>query len=153
MLATEFEKKLAFDLRASWQVRAVANVKGPFRAVLLSVIAHTYEAAGVVAVLTLVDPDFDGNLPAPVLLSCGKIDRHGWIVADVGESDGSIRKDRVIFMSELQMRDRFRELADRLKLNDTDRTELFKCAQRWVVADRRLDPNFDPKDPDAKRLH
>jgi hypothetical protein len=51
------------------------------------------------------------------------------------------------------MRDAFRRLADRLKLNDADRIELFKCVQRWVVADRRLDPTFDPKDPDAKRLH
>ena len=50
------------------------------------------------------------------------------------------------------MRDAFRRLADRLKLSDSDRIEMFKYVQRWVVADRRLDPTFDPQDPDAKRL-
>jgi hypothetical protein len=50
------------------------------------------------------------------------------------------------------MQNDFRRLADRLKLSDADRIEMFKCVQRWVVADRRLDPSFDPRDPDAKRL-
>jgi hypothetical protein len=51
------------------------------------------------------------------------------------------------------MRDAFRRLADHVKLNDPERIELFKYAQRWVVADRRLDPTLDPQDPDARRLH
>ena len=46
----------------------------------------------------------------------------------------------------------FRVLADRIKLNDTDRRELFACVLHWVKADRRLDPSFDRRDPDAKRL-
>jgi hypothetical protein len=29
---------------------------------------------------------------------------------------------------------------------------MFKYAQAWVVADRRLDPTFDPQDPDARRV-
>jgi hypothetical protein len=29
---------------------------------------------------------------------------------------------------------------------------MFKCVSRWLRADRRLDPTFDPQDPDAKRL-
>jgi hypothetical protein len=29
---------------------------------------------------------------------------------------------------------------------------MFAAVKRWVVADRRLDPNMDPQDPDAKRL-
>jgi hypothetical protein len=151
MLSTEFEKKLAFDLRGSWQGRVLADVKGPFRAVLMSVLAHTLDEA-MVTLCALVIPDFDGSLTPPYLTTAAKIDKSGAIVADVCDRDGTIHKDEVIFASEQQMQDQFRKLADRLKLNDSDRIELFKYAQRWVVADRRLDPTFDPKDPDAKRL-
>ena len=153
MLATELEKNVAFDLPGSWQVRAIAYLRGrPFHAVMLSVIAHTYETEGAIAVLTMADPDYCGRVPTPTLLSCGKVDKDGSIVADVGERDGSISKDQLIFTSKIQMRDIFRQLADRLKLNDADRIEMFKCAERWLVADRRYDPTFDPRDPDAYRL-
>lgn len=68
------------------------------------------------------------------------------------ERDGTISKDVAIYASEIALRDDFRHLADRLKLTDDERVEMFKAVQRWVVADRRLDPTFDPQDPDAKRL-
>lgn len=123
------------------------------RAVLLSIIAHTYEAVSVDAILTLLDPTFDGTLSLPGLSTAAKISKTGAIVADVIDRSGLIHKDEVIFVNETQMRDAFRSLADRITLNDQDRTEFFKCVQRWVVADRRLDPNFDPRDPDARRLH
>lgn len=146
------ENKLAFDLRGSWQCRALMSVHGPFRAVLLSVLAHTLDEALPVLV-AVAEPGFDGTLPPPYLTTAAKIDKTGAIVADVVDRGGIIHKDEPIFTGEIQMRDTFRALADRLKLNDADRTELFKYAQAWVVADRRLDPNFDPRDPDARRLH
>ncbi len=152
MLHTELERKLAFDLRGSWQVRTVDAVRGPMRAVLLSIIAHTFEQVSVEAILELLDPTFDGTLSLPGLSTAAKISKTGAIVADVIDRSGLIHKDEVIFVNETQMQNAFRALADRIKLNDADRIELFKCAQRWVVADRRLDPNFDPRDPDAKRL-
>jgi hypothetical protein len=151
MLAPEVEKTLTFDLRASWQARALVETKGPARMVVMSVLAHTYDEA-VFTLCALVFPDFDGSLKPPFLTSAGKIDKSGAIVADMVDERGRIHKDLVLFPTEIGLRDAFRKLADRLKLNDSDRIELLKCAQRWVVADRRLDPNFDPKDPDAKRL-
>jgi hypothetical protein len=42
MLATELEKKLAFDLRASWQVRTLVEAKGTNFAVVMSVLAHNF---------------------------------------------------------------------------------------------------------------
>lgn len=152
VLVDSIENSLAFDLRGTWQARALASVHGPFRPVLMSVLAHTLDEA-FFALCALVIPDFDGSIPAPHLTTAAKIDKNGTIVADVVERNGTIVKDHVIFANEIQMRDRFRELADRLKLDDVDRVELFKYAQRWVVADRRLDPTMDPRDPDAKRLH
>jgi hypothetical protein len=151
-VAEDFQiAKHAAGLRETWQGRALANVQGPFRAVLLSVLAHNFEDA-IFTLCAVVIPDFDGSLPAPMLTTAARIDKTGAVVADVVDRGGLIKKDEVIFVSEQQMRDQFRKLADRLHLTDQDRIEMFKCAQRWVVADCRLDPNMDPKDPDAKRL-
>ena len=67
--------------------------------------------------------------------------------------EGDVEKEEVLYRSEMSLRNDFRRLADQLKLCDEDRVELFAAVQRWVVADRRLDPLMDPKDPDARRLH
>lgn len=145
-----FENSIAFDLRASWQARCLAEAKGHTGMVLLSVLTHTY----VEAIPVLLNVVFPGYIePAlPCLASCGKVSKPGAIVADVIRKDHVLVKDVPIYPNETALRDDFRRLADRLKLNDADRAELFKCVQRWVVADKRLDPAFDPKDPDAKRL-
>lgn len=44
------------------------------------------------------------------------------------------------------------QLADRLKLTDGERIDLFIAVRHWVKADHRLDPAFDRRDPDARRL-
>ncbi len=151
MLGTDLQNAITFDLRASWQARALAEAKGQTGMVLLSVLSHTYDDA-LVVLLPIVFPGFvEPSLP--VLASCGKVDKTGAVVADVIGRDHVVAKDAVIYPSETALQNDFRRLADRLKLNDEDRIELFKCVQRWMVADRRLDPTFDPKDPDAKRLN
>ena len=150
--AIELEKKLAFDLRAAWQAKVLVGTTGPARMVVMSVLAHAYDEA-VFSLCAVAFPDFDGSLRPPFLTTAGKIDKAGRIVADMVDERGVIHKDTVLFPTEISLRDAFRKLADRLKLSDPDRIELFKCAQAWVVADRRLDPAMDPKDPDARRLH
>jgi hypothetical protein len=147
----QFENSLAFDLRGSWQARALAAADGRTAMVLLSVLSHTYDAA-LIVLLPLVFPGYvEPSLPC--LASCGKVAKSGAVVADVILRDHRVVKDKPIYRDEIALQNDFRRLADRLKLNDADRIEMFKCVQRWVVADRRLDPTFDPKDPDAKRLH
>lgn len=153
MLATEFEKRLAFDLRASWQVRALGNAQGTAFAVVLSVLGHSFPDA-LPVVMNLLIPDWDGRAPGPYLISCGKIAKTGAIVADaIDPRTGTVTKDAVLYENEIALRDDMRRLADTLKLVDRDRIEFFTAIKHWVVADRRLDPNFDPRDPDAKRLH
>jgi hypothetical protein len=152
MLATEFEKKLAFDLRASWQVRALAEAQGTTFAVVLSALGHSFPEA-LPVVMHLLIPDWDGKAPGPYLITCGKIAKTGAIVADVHyPRTGVITKDAVLYVDQIALRDDMRRLADRLKLTDRDRMEFFTAIKNWVVADRRLDPTFDPRDPDAKRL-
>lgn len=152
MLATDFEKKLAFDLRGSWQVRAMTEAQGTTFAVVMSVLGHSFPDA-LPVVMNLVIPNWDGQAPGPYLSTCGKIAKTGAVVADVIDpKTGRIQKDAVLYVNEITLRDDMRRLADRLKLADRDRIEFFTAIKNWVVADRRLDPNFDPKDPDAKRI-
>jgi hypothetical protein len=147
---SELERGVAFDLRASWQAKVLIVTDGKrLGMVVLSMLAHTYDEA----MPTLLAICFGlTSIKAPFLCSAAKIDKSGRVVTDMVTDYGEIEKDHVLFPNEIAMRDTFRRLADRLKLSDLDRIELFKCVQRWVVADRRLDPAFDPRDPDAKRL-
>lgn len=150
-IAKSIEATLAFDLRASWQARVLAAAGGHMGAVVLSVLAHTFDDA-MPTLLRVVFPGFT-SIAAPFYCTAAKVAKSGHVVADAVTRDGQIVKDAKVFDNELQMRDAFRRLADHIKLSDSDRVELFKCVQRWVVADRRLDPTFDPQDPDAKRLN
>jgi hypothetical protein len=105
--------------------------------------------------MALVYPDFvPGRAPIKdaIFCSAARIDKAGRVVADQVSRYGTKTKDSVVFDSEIQMQGAFRKLADMMKLSDRDRIDMFHAVQRWVVADRRLDPTMDPQDPDAKRL-
>jgi len=121
-------------------------------AVVLSILAHYYDADKLEILLKIVFPRFHSIKP-PFICSAGKVAKTGAVVADVVLRDNEpVRKDCVIFKNLDKMKGQLRKLADRMKLDDTDRLEFFTLARKWVVADRRLDPEMDPKDPDAKRL-
>jgi len=153
MQAIELERKIAFDLRASWQARVLGNATGTTFAVVLSVLGHNFADALPVLLKVLI-PGWQGEPLGPYLSTAGKIAKDGTVVADVVyPATGAITRDVVLYLSEIHLRDDMRRLADRLKLADRDRAEFFTAVRNWVVADRRLDPNFDPRDPDAKRLH
>jgi len=145
----------AQELRDLWQGRALATASGTTAAVLLSVLSHNYDDAMPI-MLRLVKPitwdDAHQTIKAPFLCSAARVEKNGTIVADVVNGNGTITKRAVLYVSETELRDAFRKLADKIKLTDDERCEMFKAVQRWVVADTRIDPTFDPQDPDAKRL-
>ncbi len=142
--------RLSFDLRGTWQGRALAAATGKTGMVLLSVLAHNYDEQ-LLTLLKVVFPGFT-SIAAPFPTSAGRIERSGAVVADICMKDGRIVRNAILYRNEIEMRDDFRRFADRLKFSDADRRELFIALQNWVVADRRLDPLMDPKDPEAKRL-
>lgn len=150
LIANGIERQLAFDLRATWQARTLEAAKGKTAAVLISVLAHNFDDQ-MLTLLQVVFPGFS-SITAPFLCSAGKVEKNGSVVADMVERNGTITRKAVLYRNEIDLRDDFRRLADELKLNDADRNTLFACVQKWVVCDFRLDPTFDPKDPDAKRL-
>ena len=149
-LAISPEARLELDLRQTWQGRALAAATGKTGAVLLSVLAHNFDDA-LLPLLQIVFPGFTSIAP-PFFSTAAKVAKTGHVVADMVTRTGRIQKDFPIYRNEFEMQDDFRRLADGLKLSDADRVEMFAALKRWVVADRRLDPTMDPKDPDAKRL-
>lgn len=104
-------------------------------------------------VMHLLVKDWDGQPLGPYLITAGKVAKNGTVVADVAYPKSErIEKDAVLYLSEVHLRDDMRRLADELKLVDRDRIEFFTAIKNWLVADRRIDPTMDPRDPDAKRL-
>ena len=150
MLAISPKARLAIDLRDTWQGRALAAATGKTAAVLLSVLAHNYDDA-LLPLLQVVFPGFT-SISAPFFCTAGKVAKSGHVVANMVTRTGRVQKDFPVYRNIFEMQNDFRRLADQTKLSDADRIELFAAVKNWVVADRRLDPTFDPKDPDAKRL-
>lgn len=138
----------ARQFREGWQCRVLKKSRDS-RAVVLSILAHNFEDA-ILTICQAIWPDFAGLDRG--LISAGKIDKAGRVVADYAEKDGSITANKVIYNNDIEYRDDMRRIADRLKLSDQDRLEFFTCVKRWLVADLRLDPTMDPMDPDAKHL-
>lgn len=119
--------------------------------VVLSMLAHSYDDAMSV-LLECVFPGFR-SITTPFICSHAKINKHGQVIADVVWADWEpVTKNEVIFRDLPHLQGTFRKIADKLKLSDADRTQMFACAKKWVTADMRLDPEMDPADPDAKRL-
>lgn len=139
------------ELRQSWQGRALAFAANmpQLRTALLSLLADNYDDTMPFLLHAVTGR---GSISAPYYVTSPKINKAGQIVADLIGPDGCKYKQAVIFISELQMEGTFRRLADRMKLTDAERVDLFACIHHWVKADQRLDPAFDRRDPDAKRL-
>lgn len=150
MLAIDPGARLEFDLRTTWQARTLTAATGKSAAVLLSVLAHNYDDQMLV-LLQVCFPGFT-SITAPFLSSAGRVMKNGAVVADRVSATGKVEKKFVLYKNEIALRDDFRRLADRLRLSDQDREQLFIAVKKWVVADYRLDPAMDPQDPDAKRL-
>jgi len=136
------------DLRDTWQARLLLANRYNDRTgmVLLSIIATNYDelTLPLLKAFGLVEP------PLPCLSSSGKIGWTGAVFAEVLYPDRLV--NTVFYASEIELRDDFRRLADKAKLTDAERIEMFEAIRKWIIQDRRLDPTMDPNDPDAKRL-
>jgi hypothetical protein len=146
-------RRHAEDLRQTWQGRMLAYTqRGKMGAVVLSMLAHYFDDTDCMPVLLrAVFPGFQ-SIRAPFICSCAKVAKNGTVVVDIVGRDERTWKDRVVFRSLDDMKSQLRRLADRMKLSDQERVEFFTVARAWVVADRRLDPAMDARDPDARRL-
>lgn len=69
-----------------------------------------------------------------------------YVVADVVTKSGQYVKNHLLFLNKKAMEGQFRILADRLKLTDAERVELFDAVKRWVVCDYGLAANRENKE-------
>jgi hypothetical protein len=144
-------RRHADELRDTWPSRALRHLRrSPLSIVVLSVLAHSFDEH-MPTLLAVTFPGFRSITP-PFLCSAAKISHSGAVVADIVDKHQRHVRDMVVFRSTEQMQAVFRKLADELRLDDAERTQMFEAVRAWVVADRRLDPTFDPRDPDARRL-
>lgn len=143
MLKTAAPDRIAFqhetELRAMWQSRILKATEHRMHAVVLSMLSHSYRDA--MSVLLKVTYPGIAALTLPMLCSCGKVQKNGVVTADVRTKANELERNVVFFQSVDDLQARFRLLADRLKLSDADRVELFGMVQRWIVCDFRKGPN------------
>lgn len=155
--APVLEWQAAEDLRQTWQgrlMRAMAwsNIAGIVRpkdkmaAIVLSMLAHSYEA-GMWPLMIVTFPGFVSIVP-PFVITCAKISRQGRVYLDMTTKGYDVIRV-IAFASEREMEGEFRKLADLLKLNDADRREMFGAVKRWIVADYRIDPLTGEKEKAA----
>lgn len=141
-----FERNLGFDLRADWRLRILRAARGKLSAVALSVIAHNYDDQ-LLPLLQLTFPGFT-TIAAPFLCTAARISRQGKVYADIRQKSGMVTRE-VLFETETELQDAFRKLADKLKLPDRHRVEMFAAVKRWIVCDYRIDPNTGMKEERA----
>ena len=128
-------KKSAGELCAMWQSRALRVSTGKMQRVLMVVLSYEYAAAMPV----LLRATFQGftDIERPFLSSYATIMPSGRVVCEMIDSDGT-KKQVAIYESEEKFTTDMRDLADKLKLSDTERAEMFKVLARWIVKDMRI---------------
>lgn len=158
-MLTELVKQPADALRERWETRAIrmatlfstvaARPRDKIGMCVLSIVAHKLPVEELQVLLRACG--FRGT-GLPMLSSAAKISKTGHIMADFVSRDERRFKNQALFKSSRQLESAMRGFADLLRLTDLERIEFFMAVKAWVVCDFRLDPNFDPADPDAKRL-
>ena len=131
-------KKHADELRAMWQSRALAISSGKLQRVLTVVLSYEY-AAAMPILLKATFPGFT-DIARPFLCSYATIYPTGRLVCEMVDRDGS-KKAIVVYKNEGEFTAEMRGLADKLKLSETERKEMFAVLRRWVVKDMRVGPH------------
>lgn len=127
--------KHADEIRDMWQSRALRAARGKLRKVVITALAKEY----VADFETLLKATFPGfvDLDRPLFTSYAHIDLGGRIICEMIDKEGRKRKV-MVYGCEDAMIYEMRKLADKLKLPDRDRIEMFTVLQKWVAKDMRI---------------
>ncbi len=141
--AKALRSKEAAEIRESWQYKLLKTTgcKDKIGAVSLVVLAHSYYEA-METMLRLVFPGFK-RLNCPLLTGTAKVMPAGQIVCDMHKTPSTVLRNVLLYDSQDELIDEFRGMADKMKLNDQDRIDMFAAVQRWVSQDRRLAPSVE----------
>lgn len=136
-MSTPFDSKSADELRQEWPVRALVAAKGQPLAILTVMLAQEWPTI----LPTLLHVAFKGfrDLKRPFLTGYARIWTNGAVLCQAVFDDG--KRAIKLYENAEQMNREFRDLADKLKFSDRDRSELFRLLKKWIVADHRLNVN------------
>lgn len=129
------------EQRQTWQYRAIKLLRGN----------QTLVGTILLAVL-----DKSHLLTAKRVGREGEIGPDGTVYAPYQAADGSLHPQMALCNIQ-DLIDSFRRVADRLKLSDSDRKDMFDKLRRWVARDARILKQFDPgipiPEPKNKTVH
>jgi hypothetical protein len=128
----------AQQLRDKWQARILAENKGRAFVVALAIIAKRWPEA-LEILLRVVFESFR-DIGRPFIRSRAIVQKDGSVIAEVVPRIGPPRW-QIVYDSEAEMVKEFRDIADRLRLDDAERVEMTETLKMWVAADRRVDFN------------
>ena len=136
--------KIGDELRDLWQVRALAHADGKLQRVLLIALYKEYPAD----ILILLRVAFGQiEIPNVMYTDYAAILPNGHVACEQKvRENGLVWKGFVkVYDSENRFLYDARRLADKLKLNDADRTDMFRVLKKWIAKDMRVDPNGEKR--------
>lgn len=130
---SKLKDKIADEIADGWQCKALRASKAKLRQVVIVALAKEYPDA----LITLLKVAFPGfvDISRPMFTGYAHIDLGGNIVCDMLDTDGSIVAAQI--GTEESFIYAIRKLADEMKLDDKDRSEMFVVLQKWVASDKR----------------
>ena len=129
-------KKPADELAERWEVRALREACGKTAAVVVAFLAAEVPIA-LPILLQVAFPGFT-DISLPAFIGYAQILEDGSVVSNMIDRN---RKSVIakVYDSDDDLRGDFRRLADKIKMTDEERDELFGMLRKWVVGDRRYD--------------
>ena len=135
-----FAKLDKHELAATWQARCLRASTGKFASVMLTIFFWEYFEQAQYLMWSVYGRNKD--LTFPFHTGGATIVNNGNVVCDlncgrVGERF-KVRRNVKVFDTEGELIREFRNLADKLKLDDADRIAMTDTVRKWIVADHRI---------------
>lgn len=126
----------AAQLRETWQCRVLQHAKDRAFYVMLAALCAEYHV-GVKILLSAAHPGFSDIKP-PLLAGYATIAPDGSIWCYLIDEERNLKAVGV-YQNEHKLAYEMRKLADKLKLNDRERLDMFTVVEKWIVQDQRID--------------
>lgn len=137
-MTSPFKDKVTEEIRSMWQCRALKEADGKLQRVMLIALTKEYPTD----LLRLLQVAF-GTIEIPDKFYSGyaRITPSGHLVCMWHEKDSSglwWKGFVKVFDSDEKFTGEMRRLADKMKLDDADRVEMFRVLRKWVTKDERV---------------
>lgn len=128
------------QIAATWQARCLRASSGKFAAVMMSIFFWVYDEQAAYLMWSVYGRSKD--LQFPFFTGGATVVNSGQVVCDlnvgrVGERL-KVKRNVKVFDTEGELIREFRNLADRLKLDDADRVAMTETVKKWLIADHRI---------------